>query len=52
MFTIVFKGSVAPVFIVYAVDFIHDAFLIYINEKFKWVSMKEFAPAGDASCQE
>lgn len=29
---------------VYAVDFMHDAFLIVVNNKFKWVSMKDFYP--------
>lgn len=29
---------------VYSVDFIHDAFLIYINGEFKWRRMDKFTP--------
>lgn len=49
MFTVYYKGTY-DVTTVYAVDFMHDAFLVYKNDEFKWVSMKKFDPVGDSFC--
>ena len=50
MFEVIDKGT-GKVVMVYSVDFMHDAFLIYRNNKFRWVYMNEFRPVGDATCQ-